>query len=152
MRYFTIVLAALLLTACNTTPSGRKEPRAVNSPTQAASEPQTAAPDTIVQFLLKSAAADFHAHGPAGSLRFRNVRIGHTPAPGGKHQYMLCGEFLRAEVGTSNEWMHFTTVKTSGYEQYVGSRVSSFCQDSSAVWDSVNDLSSMLQSRLDSLR
>lgn len=63
---------------------------------------------------------------------------------------MLCGQFLPAEGGDKAVWTPFATIKTSGYEQWIGA--SSFCQGSAVVWDKVGDLSSALQSRLDSLR
>jgi hypothetical protein len=46
----------------------------------------------------------------------------------------------------------FVTIKTSGYEQYIGAQAAGFCQDSSVTRDQLGDLSSSLQSRLDSLR
>jgi hypothetical protein len=70
--------------------------------------------------------------------------------PGGEPQYMLCGQFLPAQEGGKAEWIAFATIRTSGYEQWIGA--TSFCQGSSVIWDQVGDLSSSLQSRLDSLR
>ncbi|MGB2869357.1 MAG: hypothetical protein WBD36_12960 [Bacteroidota bacterium] len=72
--------------------------------------------------------------------------------PGGVEQYMLCGQFLPAQEGGKTEWMPFVTIKTSGYEQWIGAQALGFCQGSSVIWDKVADLSSSLQSRLDSLR
>jgi hypothetical protein len=46
----------------------------------------------------------------------------------------------------------FATIKTSGYEQWIGAQAVGFCQRSSVIWDKAGDLSSSLQSRLDSLR
>jgi hypothetical protein len=70
----------------------------------------------------------------------------------GEKQYMLCGQFLPAPEGGKAEWMPFATIKTSGYEQWIGAQAAGFCQGSSVIWDKVGDLSSSLQSRLDSLR
>jgi hypothetical protein len=76
--------------------------------------------------------------------------------PGGAEQYMLCGQFLPSQQGGKQvgkaEWTPFATIKTSGYEQWIGTQSEQFCQRSSIKWDSVGDLSSSLQSRLDSLR
>jgi hypothetical protein len=65
---------------------------------------------------------------------------------------MLCGQFLPAQDGGKTEWTPFATIKTSGHEQWNGAQAAGFCQTPSVIWDMVGDLSSSLQSRLDSLR
>jgi len=97
--------------------------------------------------LLTSAARDFREHGPKGPFHFRNVRVGHLTTDG-KESYRLCGEFLLE--GDKTEWTPFATIKTSGYEQYIGGQAANYCQGSSFVWDSEGDLSPSLQSQLDS--
>jgi len=72
--------------------------------------------------------------------------------PRREKQYMLCGQFLPAQAGGKAGWTPFATIKTSGYEQWTGAQAAGFCQDSSIIWDKVGDLSSSLQSQLDSLR
>jgi hypothetical protein len=136
----------LLFTACNTAPATRNESPAV-SPTPVVAPPQGSI-DPVAAFLLSSAAKDFHTHGPSGSLRFREVRVGHLTTPSGEEQHMLCGQFL-AEGKT--EWTPFATIKTSGYEQWNGAQAESFCQRPSITWDKAGDLSSLLQTRLESL-
>ena len=42
--------------------------------------------------------------------------------------FLLCGEFLSQE---NKEWIEFTTIKTSGYEQYLGK--TQYCQDATIV-------------------
>jgi hypothetical protein len=80
------------------------------------------------------------------------VRVGHVMSPTGEEQYRLCGQFLPAQQGGKAEWTPFATIKTSGYEQYIGAQAAGFCNDASVIWDKEGDLSSSLQSRLDSLR
>jgi len=151
-RVLAVLLAALVLVACKTAPVTRSDTQA-NSPTQArAAEPQKAPPDTVAQFLLTSAATDFHTHRPPTPVRFREVRVGHVVTPSGEELYMLCGQFLPAEGGDKAEWTAFATIKTSGYEQWIGAQAAGFCQRSSVLWDEEGDLSSALQSRLDALR
>jgi hypothetical protein len=70
----------------------------------------------------------------------------------GEKQYLLCGQFLPAQEGGKAEWVHFATIKTSGYEQWIGAQAVGFCQASSVTWDDAGDLSSLLQSQLDSQR
>jgi hypothetical protein len=151
MRYLAFLFATLVLAACSTTPARRSESQAAGPAQVLAPELQRASIDPIVQFLLTAAATDFHTHGPS-DVRFRDVRIGHVMTPGGKEQYILCGQFLPTHEGGKAEWTPFATIKTSGYEQYLGAQAASFCQGSSVLWDKEGDLSSSLQSRLDSLR
>jgi hypothetical protein len=104
------------------------------------------------EFLLRSAATDFHAHRPPVVERFRDVRFGHIMPPAGAKQYLLCGEFLPQQREGKAEWTPFATIKTSGYEQYPGVQAASWCQRSQFVRDRDEDLSSTMQARLDSLR
>jgi hypothetical protein len=139
MRYPAVLFPTLVLAACGTAPvTGR--------------DSQAASP-AVVQFLLTSAATDFHTHRPPDPVRFRDVRIGHVKTPSGEAQYMLCGQFLPAQGAGNAEWAPFVTIKTSGYEQYIGAQAeASYCQRPSVVWDTEGDLATLLQSRLDSLR
>ena len=137
MRYPAVLFVTLVLAACGTPPVTRRG-------TQAASP-------AVVQFLVTSAATDFHTHRP-DPVRVRDVRIGHVKTPTGEEQYMLCGQFLAAQATGNAEWTPFVTIKTSGYEQYIGAQAEvSYCQRPSVVWDE-GDLATTLQSRLDSLR
>ena len=152
MRYLAILFTTLGLAACSTPPVARGESQAV-SPTQVlAPELQNASIDSVVQFLLTAAATDFRTHRPPDPVRVRDVRIGHVVTPSGNEQYMLCGQFLPAQEGSTAEWTPFATIKTSGYEQWIGAQAAGFCRGSSVIWDKVGDLSSSLQSRLASLR
>ncbi len=64
---------------------------------------------------------------------------------------MLCGQFLPEGGPGSAEGTPFVTIKTSGYEQYVGAQAAArYCQGPSVTWDK-GDLSATLQSRFDSL-
>src|SRR5213594_5223431 len=134
----SILLAVLVgLAACGTAPVTRSESEAV-SPTQVlAPGLQKASIDSVVQFLLTAAATDFRTHRPPDLVRFRDVRIGHVVTPGGNEQYMLCGQFLPAQEGGNAAWTPFATIKTDGYEQWIGAAAAGFCQDSSVIWDNV---------------
>src|SRR5438034_6613665 len=152
MRYLAILFTTLGLAACSTAPVTRSESQAV-SPTQVlAPELQKASIDSVVQFLLTAAATDFRTHRSPDPVRFRDVRIGQVMTPSGEEQYILCGQFLPAQEGGKAEWTPFATIKTSGYEQWIGAQAAVVCQGSSVIWDKVGDLSPSLQSRLDSRR
>jgi hypothetical protein len=79
------------------------------------------------------------------------VRSGYVVLPDGMKQYRLCGEFLPAQDSGKAEWTPFATIKTSGYEQWLGAQAINFCKGFPITWDR-GDLSSALQARLDSLR
>lgn len=104
-----------------------------------------------MEFLLRSAANDFHAHPPVVE-RFRHVHFGHALTPAGAKQYQLCGEFLPQAGEGKAKWTPFATIKTSGFEQYLGVQAASWCRGSKFVQDRDEDLSSSLQTRLVSLR
>jgi len=134
MRSILALILAVALAACRTVPHAGGE----------------ASP--VVEFLLTSAAADFHAHPPPAPVRsFRDVRSGSFTSPDGTRQYLLCGEFSTARDGGKIEWTPFVTIKTSGYEQYLGAQATHFCKRSTTTWD-VYDWSASLQSRLAALR
>ncbi len=136
MRFVLVTLVLGMLTACSKTPG-----------TSAAAEP---ADPAVVQYLLTSAATDFRTH-PPEPARFRNVSVGHGPMPSGERQYRICGEFLPEQEDGKAEWTPFATIKTSGYEQYIGGGPGemAYCGDK-VVWEK-GDLSAALQGKFDSL-
>jgi len=140
MRSLVALLTTLVLVAFGTAPVARAQ-----------SHPPNASVNPAVEFLLTSAATDFHAHRSWHPVRFRDVRSGYVVTSDGTRQYRLCGEFLSALEGGKAEWTKFVTIKTSGYEQWLGAQAGSFCKRSSLTWDN-GELSSSLQRRLDSLR
>lgn len=143
MRCLIILIIIVTLAACSA--------GSVNyNKTQTAGHIEEGSLDSIIQFLITSAATDFHAHKPYPAS-FRNVHIGHITS-NGIVLFMLCGEFLRVQDGGNTEWMPFATIKTSGYEQWVGSQALAYCQSRSFILEKNEDFSSMLQNRLDSLK
>lgn len=149
LRYLVTLLVALLFAACGTTPAPRGQLQQASPGHESASDGQL---DSLIQLLLTEAASDFHSHPSLSVARVRNVRVGHVTTANGAKQYMLCGEVLPAQREGNVEWTPFATIKTSGYEQYLGAQAASFCQRSAVTWDSKEDLSSSLQIRLDSHR
>ena len=73
--------------------TGHDHSRRLQQGSSRPSESQAVSP-AVVEFLLTSAATDFHTQRPAGPVRFREVRVGHVMTPSGEDQYRLCGEFL----------------------------------------------------------
>ena len=129
------IAATAVLVACGTTPAPR------------APSPRAPSQTPPAEFLLASAAADFHAHRPPDPIGFRDVRFGHVVTTDGTKQYMLCGQFLPSGRA---EGVPFTTIKTSDYEQWIGQQGSGIC--SSITRDDPADLSPALQRRFEALK
>jgi hypothetical protein len=64
---------------------------------------------------------------------------------------MICYQFLEQDKQNKEEWISFATVKTSGYEHWIGNQSLTYCQDSRLVSHIINDLSLALKSRVDFL-
>ncbi len=150
MRTLAILIAVAILAPCGgSTPAYGRSSSPAPAHAKAASE--KAPPDSVVQFLLTSAARDFRDHGPSGIVGFRRVRIGHLTNPAGHAQYFLYGEFQTKRSGSKSHWTSFATIKTSGYELWIGDQAAQLRQRSSVIWDTKDDLSASLQRRLTSL-
>lgn len=152
MRFRAALFVALVLVACEKPPADRSRSEATTSARTPAAEARDSSTGPLVEFLLRSAASDFRAHRPPYPARVRDVRVGHVLNPQGARQYVLCGELLSAKDSTGAGWTPFATIRTSGYEQYLGAQAESFCRGPSFTRDAEGDLTASLQSRLDSLR
>ena len=151
MRYLSTLCAVVILAACGGSVA-RNAAQMTSRDQIIAGQSQEASIDSVVQFLLTSAVTDFRTHHPPNPIRFREVRLRQFLNPDGKKQYMLCGQFLPAQGGGEAEWVPFATIKTSGYEQWIGAQAAAFCKGSSVAGEQVDDLSSALKDRYDSLR
>ncbi len=140
MRRIVALFSTCVVVACSTAPTTRSQSSLTTVPL-----------NPSVEFLLTSAATDFHIHRLPFPVRFRDVRSGYVIASDGTRQYGLCGEFVPTQESGRAEWTPFATIKTSGYEQWLGAQAESFCKRSGVTWE-LEDLSSSLQSRFDALR
>ncbi len=151
MRQLASVISILVLMACKANSIPRSQ-AGVPRPVQVSShEHQKESKDTPLQFLLTSAATDFHTHSQSHTIHFRKVRSGRVMISEGETQYTLCGQFLPVQAKGKANWTPFVTIKTSGYEQWLGDQAMSFCKRRSFIGDK-GDLSSSLQSHFDSLQ
>jgi hypothetical protein len=152
MRLLAALFAACLIAGCGSDRAPRSQPQ-VASPAPANATPsQQGSTDPTVQLLLAASAKDFHTHQPPYPARFREVRVGHTVAPDGTKGHLLRGQFLPKKGQVEPEWTPFVTIKTSDYEQLIGGQAEGYCKQPSITWDDREDLSSSLQSQLDSHR
>lgn len=136
LKAFTFIVFMSVIISCN---SNNKTETKDNSTPISENE---SIPDTVVQFLITSSSNDFRNHQPPTPIDFRNVKIGYIKSPNSEKTFLLCGEFLSQE---NKEWTEFTTIKTSGYEQYLGK--TQYCQDATMVLTDKN-LSVELKSKL----
>lgn len=140
MRFIVASFSACVLLAC-TAPAARNLPQVPEEPLNSA-----------VEYLLSSAATDIsHMQSLARPVRFREVRSGYIMTSATEKEYMLCGSFSAAQGTGEARWIPFVTIKTSGYEQYLGAQAVGFCTRPAVRWDK-GDLSSALQSRFESTR
>lgn len=109
-------------------------------------------PDSIVQFLMNSAASDFSNHQPPTVVEFRNLKIGYILSETNVKTFLLCGEFLSAESKNKNQWESFATLKTEGYEQWVGSGSITYCQKAHFVIENDADLAKSILENLNNER
>lgn len=108
-------------------------------------------PEAVREYLLTSAASDFRKHQSPPPVRFRKVRFGHLGDTSRSGSYRICGQFATTEKGGGKtEWIDFATIKTSGYEQYIGK--TTYCTDSKITWLKTGDLAPSLKMRLDALK
>lgn len=99
----------------------------------AASMEAVADPDpAIVAFLLDASAKDFKLTGGNLSMAIKDARIGQF-TENGKTINLLCGTF-KPVADAEDAWVHFATVKTSDYEQWLGATAKAFCDQESMQW------------------
>jgi hypothetical protein len=159
LRYATNTLKAvgfaflvLTIVCCNNNNSNSKKvPKTDSSINIATDENKGSIPDSILNFLLTSSANDFHSHRPPTPIDFRSLKIGYLMSESNEKSFILCGEFLSLEKNEKEEWNTFATIKTSGYEQYIGNQTISYCQQATFVLTNDANLSAELKKRLSDL-
>lgn len=149
---FALLVPAFVLISCN---SGAKNTSADTKGTSdSISQSSSANPalDSIVEYLVNASAKDFVDHQPPIPVRFRNVQLKNLTGSASGDHFLLCGEFLAKDKQDKGDWTYFATIKTSGYEQWIGGQSIGYCQDAKPVAYKLTDVSALLQSRVDSLQ
>jgi hypothetical protein len=102
--------------------------------------------DTLKSFLVNSTVQDFHKNKQNSSVEFRNVflKLYETET------YLICGEFL--EKKQPEKWVDFATLKTEGYELWIGGNATTYCNDAKTISSSTEDLATILNTQLKSLQ
>ena len=141
MRTLVLLLVLIAFTACNDSAEQNNKQHHTNLQAIGST-------DSNVQFLVAAASADFHQQNRETALRFRKTYFGQSANASGEQLFLLCGEFQQA---SQNEWTPFVTIRTSGYEQWIGAQATAFCNDTTITWHREQDLSAVLQSEYDGL-
>lgn len=158
IQYFTNTLKTIsfiffvsLIVCCNSNSNSKKVPKTDSSVNITTVENKGSVPDSIIHFLLTSSANDFHNHQPPIPIDFRNLKMGYFISQNNEKTYIICGEFLSLEKKEKDEWNTFATIKTSGYEQYIGNQTITFCQKATFVSTNDTNLSAELKNKLNDL-
>jgi hypothetical protein len=147
--FISVLFLTLLFVACHTT-SDKKQTNLpqVNSESIPASVTPKDTIDAIVNSIIEISANDFYKNQQPLPDAFRNVQIKYSIKPNKEILYILCGEFTTKDEQTKGEWTHFTTIKNSDYEQWIGPNGLTYCENSKEIIYSKTDLSVELLNRL----
>ena len=140
----TLVFLAILL-SCNTGVD-EEESKTNTSNNSTKLEGIKSIPDSVIQFLIHSAAKDFNDHQPPTAIDIRNVNAGYISSRNDT-LYLICGELLSKE---ESNWIQFVTIKTSGYEQYIGDNV--YCQKATFEKTDNDRLADRIKQKLNALK
>ncbi|MFM9865798.1 MAG: hypothetical protein ACKVRO_19560 [Micropepsaceae bacterium] len=128
----TLILSALLLAGCQ---GGE----------QRVAHPPAAVAENLEAFLIESAASDFKKHVAAEGVSFRNVHLGVFRGGNGATVNLMCGEFRTAD--NAADWEPFATLRTEGYENWLGGSAAAYCRGSNTVLDTNRDLAAALSAQ-----
>jgi hypothetical protein len=143
MRHIIFLIAAVLTFGCN----AEKDKSSSSGNSIDIIDTTLSGP----QYLVRACAADVRKQYPGKRIEFNTCFSGYKTLPSGEKQDFLCGQFRVQERGQWGEWISFATIKTEGYEQWQGAQAATFCKDEAIVWNSLDDISSSLQTMLESI-
>jgi hypothetical protein len=124
-----LVLSALLLAGCQAS-------------VQISGRPPATVDANAEVFLLEAAASDFRTHVGPNGVSFRNVHACVIRGGNGSTMNLMCGEFRTADGAT--DWEPFATLRTDGYENWLGASATAYCRGPNTVLDANRDLAAAL--------
>lgn len=142
-KFFLLsTLVIILFYSCQ----NNTENKSSNTNQTTAMKDNITASDTIKTFLMNSTVQDFYKNKQNSSVEFRNVflKLYETET------YLICGEFL--EKKQPEKWVDFATLKTEGYELWIGGNATTYCNDAKTISSSTEDLATLLNTQLKSLQ
>lgn len=151
--FISVVFLSLLFVGCNTN-SNKKQTNSsqVNSESIPSSVTPNDTIDAVVISIIEISANDFYKNQQPLPVAFRNVQIKYSIKPNKEILYILCGEFTTKDKQNNGEWTHFTTIKNSDYEQWIGPNGLSYCENSKEITYSKTDLSAALLNQLNDIQ
>jgi hypothetical protein len=108
--------------------------------------------DAVVKSIIDISANDFYKNQQPLPTEFRNVKFKYSIKPNKEILYFLCGEFSTQNNPKNAEWTHFTTIKNSDYEQWIGPSGLTYCENSKEIPNKNENLSIELKNKLISLQ
>lgn len=108
--------------------------------------------DAIVKSIIEISSNDFFKNQKPLPIAFRNVQIRYNIKSDKEILYILCGEFAPQSKSENAAWTHFTTIKNSDYEQWIGPNGITYCENSKEIPYSKMDLSTELKNKLNTLQ
>lgn len=150
-----LITAMVALIICLSACKPNASPSQVNTPTEtkdsAALQISADSLDAVVNSIIAISTSDFHKNQQPIPVAFREVQLKYYFKPNKELLYILCGEFSTQAESDKAEWTHFTTIKNSDYEQWIGPNGLTYCEHSTAIDYTKTDLATLLKQRLDEL-
>jgi len=134
MSYLATFLATAAFVGCNSAGSGTTDK----------AKPQPMATDAAAEFLVTTAANDFHNHRSPYPLSLPPGALWARSRSGRHHKVHAVWRISARIRGRHAEWTPFVTIKTDPYEQWLGAHARGYCEQPSIVWLD-GEYSSLLQ-------
>lgn len=139
-----LTLVSILLYSCH----NNAEMKSSNTNQPAEMEDNITVSDTLKTFLVNSTVQDFYKNRQNGVVGFRNVFLKLYE----RETYLICGEFITIDKEKAEKWVDFATLKTEGYELWIGGNATAYCNDAKTITTSTEDLATLLNSQLKNLQ
>jgi hypothetical protein len=151
--YIMAIFLTIIFISCN---SGADKTQTQSSQVNIESIPSVVAQndslDAVVKSIIEISANDFFKNQQPLPISFRNVQVKYSIKPNKELLYILCGEFATEDKQNNDEWTHFTTIKNSDYEQWIGPNGLTYCENSKEIPYTKTDLSIELKNKLNSIQ
>ena len=153
MLSIVVIFLTVLFISCK---SGTNETQAKSSKVSIDSNPsvivQNDSLDVVVKSIIDISANDFYKNQLPLPTKFRNVQVKYSIKPNKEILYLLCGQFATQNNPKNVDWTHFTTIKNTEYEQWIGESVLTYCENSKEIPYSKTNLSTEIENKLLSLK
>lgn len=114
-------------------------------------EPKIDSSDALLKSIIDISANDFHQNQQPLPVAFRNVQLRYSIKPNQEILYLLCGQFTTLNEPDESDWIDFTTIKNSNYEQWIGTDAITYCEQSTELNHHQDDIGSLLLTKLNSI-